>query len=130
MAAGASFVATKSVGQARYHPKHWELGPLSVPAELWSNGWVTVLSGKATLAYIVLCNHRSADEVFRVPKIKTHQYGLSNDMWLPAIAELKDRKLVRTYNVATQAGAIGHRVEYELIDKRLQSAAPKDLFRL
>jgi len=115
------FLLAHSSRSARTHPEHWELKPVAVPAELWANGWVTALSGRALVAYLVLLNHRRDNGISTVPKIRTHQYGLNADLWASAVRELERRLLVRTHNLG-QSGVVT-RIGYEIRDDRPQKPA-------
>ena len=120
------YIERKSATQARYHPEHWELDPLTMPAELWANGWVAGLSAKGLIAYMVLLNHRDTDGISRVPKVRTHQYAITSDLWAPAVEELTRCRLVRSHNLGS-VGAVPS-LGYELLDEGLQRNAPPRLF--
>jgi len=115
------WVALKSESQARYHPVHWEREPLSIPCVLWANGWVTELSAKSLIAYMILRNHRDPDGLSSVPKIRTHQYAFKADMWPPAIEQLEDKRLLRTHLIGSSGKAKIY--DYELIETRLYKSA-------
>lgn len=121
------YIDRKSETQARYHPEHWELDPITLPAELWANGWVSGLSAKSLIAYTVLLIHRENNGRSHVPKVRTHQHAITADLWAPAIKELTRHRLVRTHH-RDLVGAVP-RIDYELLDAGLQRKAPRSLFQ-
>lgn len=121
------FLPSKPNVSPSYHHPSWDAASLAVPAELWANGWVSGLSAKSLVVYLIVLNHKGEKLMSHVPKIRLHQYGMSADLWTPAIEQLSKYKLLRTHNLGT-AGAV-KRLGYEVLDATLQQLPPPSLLK-
>ena len=94
-----------------------------MPAELWANGWVTNLTAKSLITYLIIRNHsREAEGVIRIPKIRASQYALKPDHWAHGVNQLKEVKLIKVITINN--GSPLTRIGFELNDKTLGQMAP------
>lgn len=70
----------------------WEERPIDLPVQLWTNGSVSILSGRALAVLIVLLDYEqrlgSDGGDFRVPKSRPYEYPLSHHVWQDGTEEL------------------------------------------
>lgn len=99
---------------------------ITLPIDLWSNGWLLALSGRALTLYIVLrelTGGKSAGA--SVPRRRRAEYGLSYDTWKRGCDELVERGLLEvTTETVTEDEDWGLRVQrnvYRLIPDALES---------
>lgn len=68
---------------------------IGIPATLWSNGWILELSAIALALLLVLLDHQYGNAKHSyVTKQKKASYGLSQDTWTRARAELETYDLI------------------------------------
>lgn len=100
---------------------------ISLPIELWKNGWIAALSGRAIAMLIVLrelTNGRSSDSAW-ADGIRKAQYGLSADTWTRGCAELEDAGLLTTSTgIASSHGLRRRRKSYTLDMELLKASEP------
>jgi hypothetical protein len=90
---------TGSGAQYERPRKRW----VAVPLGLWKQQWITALSGKATALLLVLLDLQGgAKSPAEAPSLATGQrsrYGLSEDTWTRATAELVAHELLTVHRV-------------------------------
>jgi hypothetical protein len=101
-----------------------------VPTEIWTNGWIMALSGRALAVLIVLLDHRTRGGI--VPTSTKDEIGLSPSTWTRALRELqapptlvKVTREVRAYD--PELGWRRARNIHELFIERLAEIPPKSL---
>ncbi|MEV8357449.1 hypothetical protein AB0P30_11585 [Micrococcus luteus] len=113
--------------------KGWDANRLSspyitLPIELWANGWILTLTPRALGLFVVLrdlTHGRSASETAWVDPIRKKQYGLSGDTWTRATNELKDAGLLTvTQKVSSFYGEPRRRNIYTLHVDHMKSTKP------
>ncbi|MFE2246668.1 hypothetical protein [Streptomyces lavendulae] len=69
---------------------------VQVPAGLWTNGWITALSGAAIAMYLILLNEQRGEEktVWISPSMGRDRYDLSDETRRRGLNELVERGLV------------------------------------
>lgn len=69
---------------------------VQLPAGLWTNGWVTVLSGAAIAMYLVLLNEQRGEEkqVWISPSVGRDRYDLSDETRRKGLNELVGHRLI------------------------------------
>ncbi|MGW5434075.1 hypothetical protein ACWET9_44165 [Streptomyces sp. NPDC004059] len=70
---------------------------VQLPAGLWTNGWITELSGAAVAMYLVLLHERRGEEnkaVWLSPRIGRERYDLSDETRRKGLNELAAHQLV------------------------------------
>ncbi|MCV7719759.1 hypothetical protein M3C89_010780 [Micrococcus luteus] len=102
---------------------------ITLPIELWKNGWILVLSPRALGMFIILrelTNGRSDRNAAWVDPIRKKQYGLSNDTWTRATAELQQVGLLTIeQKVASFYGEPRRRNIYTLHVDYMKGAEPR-----
>jgi hypothetical protein len=75
---------------------------VQIPAEMWTNGYMSILSGAGLALYLILLDQygpgKIADEprhVWFSPKLFKERYGLSDDTRSKGVHELRDLGLIR-----------------------------------
>lgn len=100
---------------------------ISLPIELWKNGWIAALSGRAIAMLIVLrelTNGRSRSTAWADGTRKA-QYGLSADTWTRGCAELEEAGLLSTSTgIASSHGLRRRRKSYTLDIELLKASEP------
>ena len=102
---------------------------LTLPIELWRNGWALMLSPRALGLFIILreLTHGRAGDAAWVDPIRKKQYGLSNDTWTRATGELVRTGLLEvSEEVLMWQGEPRRRNLYKLQVGFLQAAMPGD----
>ncbi|MEU9663540.1 hypothetical protein [Streptomyces chartreusis] len=71
---------------------------VQVPAGLWTNGWISELSGAAIAMYLVLLHERRGEnkQVWLSPRIGREVYDLSDETRRKGLTELVSRGLVKS----------------------------------
>ncbi|NMC34905.1 MAG: hypothetical protein GYA36_20995 [Veillonellaceae bacterium] len=105
---------------------------LSLPIELWSNGWICVLSGRALALYLVL-NELTTSRSNRgwTDRYRRELYGLSDATWARAAGELKEMGLltITKKSVKDDSAVERERNIYELHQERLKTFTPRTIPR-
>jgi hypothetical protein len=99
---------------------YWEEQPIAVPLALWSNGWVSGLSGAALVTLLVLLDQSrdvAVESQVVVPRIRRSQYALSKEVWRKGRDELRAGRIIDV-GAGARAGAVV-RDRYELFLDRL-----------
>ena len=97
---------------------------ITVPIELWSNGGIHVLSGRALAVYVVLrdlTGGRSGGAT--ADGRRKRQYGLSDETWARGVRELQAQGLAVTERIVDRPDAFARgqlRVKYELVPDALR----------
>jgi hypothetical protein len=111
------------------HPPHITLLPLpatgewggrwiTLPLDIWNNGWIHVMSGRALMLYVVLrelTGGRPGGST--APGRRKRQYGLSDETWARGLADLEDLALASATPVVEKADAFSRpqpRLRYRL----------------
>lgn len=99
---------------------------LSLPIELWKNGWIIKLSGRSIALFAVLRDLTASrpNDSGWADGIRKRSYGLSKDTWRRASAELKEEDLLDiTREPHTVAGERRLRNVYKLKNETLSLPA-------
>lgn len=99
-----------------------------VPSEMWTNGWIVHLSGRAVALWIVLkelTGSKKAPGGAWATGEHKDQYGLSADTWTRATRDLVDAGLLEVEPVIERPdfGQERRRQKYRLLEARLQRNA-------
>ncbi|MCV7532470.1 helix-turn-helix domain-containing protein [Micrococcus luteus] len=115
--------------------EQWDVAQLphpyiTLPIELWTNGWILVLTPRALGLFIALrelTNGRTPRNTAWVDPIRKKQYGLSKATWTRATAELQDAGLLTvTSQVSSFHGEPRRRNIYTLHVDHMKNAEPGD----
>ncbi|MFC8201746.1 hypothetical protein ACFUTV_41165 [Streptomyces sp. NPDC057298] len=70
---------------------------VQIPAGLWTNGWISELSGAAIAMFMVLLHERRGDskQVWISPRIGRELYDLSDETRRKGLTELADHRLIK-----------------------------------
>ncbi|MER6288564.1 hypothetical protein [Streptomyces sviceus] len=70
---------------------------VQLPSGLWTNGWISELSGAAIAMYLVLLHERRGEQkqVWLSPRIGREQYGLSDETRRKGLTELSGHELIK-----------------------------------
>jgi len=116
------------------HPPHITLLPLpdrgewggrwiTLPIELWSNGWIQVMSGRALALYVVLRELTGGrPDGATADGRRKRQYGLSDETWARGTADLGVLDLVKNSRVIETSDPFSRRqprLKYQLTDDRM-----------
>ncbi|WP_441893780.1 hypothetical protein [Microbacterium sp.] len=109
-------IATTTVLHWSGKGEQWEIPTpaspyISLPIELWRNGWIVALSGRAIAMLIVLrelTNGRSGDSAWADGTRKA-EYGLSADTWTRGCAELESAGLLTMSTVVASSHGLRRR---------------------
>lgn len=116
------------------HPPHIALLPVPVtgewggrwitlPLDLWNNGWVHAMSGRALMLYVILrelTGGRPGGS--SAPGRRKRQYGLSDETWARGVADLEALSLATATPVIEKADPFSRpqpRLKYLLDDAAL-----------
>jgi hypothetical protein len=96
---------------------------ITIPIEMWSQGWIAVLSGRALAMYVVLrelTGGRPAGA--SADRHRKSEYGLSDDTWARACSELESHDLlvVDQWVDVVEFGRTRTRNRYQLVDEGLK----------
>lgn len=102
---------------------------LTVPIELWTNGWICVMSGRALALYLVLKELTSGRDQKWADGPRRELYGLSPATWQRAAGELKNLGLLTVAQDMVRDDYAVKRLRnvYELHHERVQSLTPEQL---
>jgi hypothetical protein len=113
------------------HPPHITLLPLSqrgewggrwitLPLDLWSNGWIHVMSGRALTLYVVLRELTGGrPDGDTADGRRKRQYGLSDETWARGTSELEDlglAEVTRIVDTSTPFTRKQPRLKYKLTE--------------
>lgn len=99
---------------------------VSVPIEMWTNGWILRLPGRAVALWIVLkeltsSGDEKSDGAAWATGDRKAEYGLSADTWTRATQELEDAGLLEIEQVIERPefGQVRRRYKYRLVEGAL-----------
>lgn len=100
---------------------------ITIPIELWSQGWILRLSGRALALYVILrelTGGRGAAGA-TADRARKADYGLSDETWARACKELEDAGLAFSTPVVegVEFGLRRRRLRYRLVDGSLSLPA-------
>lgn len=124
------------------HPPHITLLPIpatgewggrwiTLPLDLWNNGWVHAMSGTALTLYVVLrelTGGRPSGST--AAGRRKRQYGLSDETWARGVAELEELSLATVTPVVEMADPFSRpqrRLKYRLENERLATLPSADV---
>lgn len=84
---------------------------ITLPLELWSRGWINVMSARALYVYVALrlmFVSKAEDEPVHVSVWERQRFAMSDDSWQRGIAELERLGLVRSELAVVAADAWSH----------------------
>lgn len=106
----------------------WGARWITIPIDLWSNGWIHVMSGRALTMYIVLrelTGGRPGGDT--ADGRRKQQYGLSDETWARGTADLEALGLAQSERIVDTSDPFSRRqprVKYRLIDDATAALPP------
>lgn len=101
---------------------------ITLPLDLWQNGWIHALSGRALTLYVVLrelTGGRPGGST--ADGTRKRQYGLSDETWARGVADLEDLSLASVTPILDSTDPFTRaqrRLKYQLKDARLAELPP------
>jgi hypothetical protein len=121
-------------GEPYAHPVKRSRRYMQIPREIWTNGWMSVLSAAAVALLLILLDMRDFSEAERYvwisPRMAAERYSISPDTWSRALAELRLFALVNVRKLPVSENAFEWRRvrnSYNVSMESIRGSAPSTL---